>query len=219
MFHVELRQFPHSACRFNLSEQEMRALVDPWAREEWVEMGERKWSPHQARLKVLEGPQIPVEQLSMGRGWPLAERRSEDVTEDLLARARESRDAATRASHDLASDLADDLALQADSLGLGLLSVLEQAPAPLSRAWRLAQARFPELSASESLALAERAVRGLLQGRLVVLVHPGPAAGEGAADPGDGALEVPEGQLEPLLRAVESWTDADEIDAVRLRRA
>src|SRR5438445_7825638 len=85
MFHVELRQFPHNACSFNLTEAELFALVVPWSRERWVELGEREWSPHQARLTVLEGPRLPVEQLSMGRGWRNAQRQSEDVTERMLA--------------------------------------------------------------------------------------------------------------------------------------
>ena len=57
MYHIELRQFPHNMCRFNLTEQELLATVTaPWAREQWIELGERKWSPHQAKLTVLEGP-------------------------------------------------------------------------------------------------------------------------------------------------------------------
>ena len=74
MFHIELRQFPHNVCRFNLSEQELRTLVGPWAREQWIELGGRKWSPHQARLTVLNGPRLTVQELSMGRGWRNAQR-------------------------------------------------------------------------------------------------------------------------------------------------
>ena len=33
MFHVELRQFPHNACSFNLTEAEMGEIVEPWSRE------------------------------------------------------------------------------------------------------------------------------------------------------------------------------------------
>ncbi len=91
MYHVELRQFPHNTCRFNLTEQELLAtVVGPWAREQWIEIGERKWSPHLARLTVLEGPQIPVGQLSMGRGWGNAQRQGEDVTERVIARAKQA---------------------------------------------------------------------------------------------------------------------------------
>lgn len=84
MFHVELRQFPHNACRFNLSEAELRAIVIPWAEGQAVELGERKWSPHTGKLTVLEGPQLDMQQLAMGKGWRNAQRRSRDVTERVL---------------------------------------------------------------------------------------------------------------------------------------
>src|ERR1019366_9554803 len=47
MFHIELRQFPHSAWRFNLSEAELRAVVVPWARED-------------ARIEGAAGAQVPA---------------------------------------------------------------------------------------------------------------------------------------------------------------
>ena len=91
MYHVELRQFPHNFCRFNLTEAELHeAVLDAWARGEWIEFGERKWNPQQAKLIVLEGPHIPLEQLSMGRGWRIAEREGKDVTEQLIAAAHSS---------------------------------------------------------------------------------------------------------------------------------
>src|ERR1700726_3156462 len=40
MYHVELRQFPHNCCRFNLTEQQLReAILDAWARGNWIELG------------------------------------------------------------------------------------------------------------------------------------------------------------------------------------
>ncbi len=97
MYHVELRQFPHNFCRFNLSEQELREVVlDAWAREEWLEFGERKWNPHEASLTVLEGPRLELQELAMGRGWRNAQRRGEDVTERIVA-ARRAALAAERA--------------------------------------------------------------------------------------------------------------------------
>src|ERR1700679_411494 len=90
MYHVELRHSPHSAWRFNLSDQDLRAVVEPWIREQAVDFGERKWSPHLARLTILEGPKLEVQQISMGRGWRTAQRQSEDVTERVLAGAREA---------------------------------------------------------------------------------------------------------------------------------
>src|SRR4029077_8737690 len=69
VYHIELRQFPHNMCRFNLSEPQLATLVLPWVREEWIELGERKWNPNQATLKIVEGPELPLDQLTMGRGW------------------------------------------------------------------------------------------------------------------------------------------------------
>ncbi|MGA9285845.1 MAG: hypothetical protein WBV85_10430 [Solirubrobacteraceae bacterium] len=89
MYHLELRQFPHNFCHFNLTEQALRETVlDAWARGESVEVGERLWNPQQANLIVIEGPELPVDQLSMGRGWRNALRQGTDVTAELLAGAR-----------------------------------------------------------------------------------------------------------------------------------
>ena len=87
MYHVELRQFPHNFCHFNLSDAELAAIVEPWKRGEPIEVGDRKWSPHQAKIRILEGPELALQELSMGRGWRAAERRSRDVTDRVLATA------------------------------------------------------------------------------------------------------------------------------------
>jgi hypothetical protein len=216
MYHVELRQFPHNLCRFNLAEEELHVLVEPWSREQPVEFGERRWSPHQARLTIVEGPQIPMEQLTMGRGWRTAQRQGEDVTDRVLAAAAASQGAATSVPP---KDGSPDTGLLADSLGLELLALLEDHPVPLTRAWQLALARCPELPASECLALAERAVRSLLRSRLIVLLGPVAGADEGGAEVGGAQAEVGEGELEPVLRAVESWTEQGESAGALIRRA
>ncbi|HWX44811.1 MAG TPA: RidA family protein [Solirubrobacteraceae bacterium] len=85
-YHVELRHFPRNVCRFNLGGEELRAAVlEPWVADRPFELGDLKWDPRQARLTVLEGPRIPPDQLSMGRGWRTAQREGRDVTEQLLA--------------------------------------------------------------------------------------------------------------------------------------
>jgi hypothetical protein len=133
VYHVELRQFPHNLCRFNLAEEELRAIAEQWARGEWVDLGERKWNRHQAKLTILEGPRLPVGQLSMGRGWRNAQRQSEDVTARVLAAG-------------------------SDSPGPELLSLLGDDSSALLAAWRVVAARCPERSPSECLALAEQAI-------------------------------------------------------------
>jgi hypothetical protein len=158
MFHVELRKFPHNACAFNLSEAELRELLEPWSREQWVELGERKWNPNEARLTVLEGPHLEVENLAMGQGWRNAQHHSQDVTERVLAQARSSQQTPSpgeRATPDAAASDASG------AVGAELRSLLGPDPDALLAAWRLAAQRRPELSPSESLALAERTLRSL----------------------------------------------------------
>jgi hypothetical protein len=156
MYHFELRQFPHSAWRFNLSDDEMQSIVEPWAREQIVEVGERKWSPHTANITILQGPQLDIAQLSMGRGWRAAQRQSEDVTERVLEAAREAARGAAEPTQALAPGVAhgDPLAL-----GVQIAALLGHDPMGLLDAWRAAAAGSPGLAPSESLALAEHALR------------------------------------------------------------
>ena len=157
MYHVELRQFPHNLCRFNLTEPEIRAIALPWVREQIVDIGERKWSTNQATLTILEGPRLESAQLTMGRGWRAAQRQGEDVTERILAAARQA--ASAEAARVAVSAPADAGAL-ADPLALGvqLASLLGDNPAALLAAWRAAAARHSGLSPSETLAEAEREI-------------------------------------------------------------
>jgi hypothetical protein len=156
VYHVELRQFPHNMCRFNLSERELLdTIVGAWAQEKWIELGERKWNPHQARLTVLEGPRLAVEQLAMGRGWRNAQRQSEDVTERVLEQARQ--DAQAAATSAAGAGAAAGRAGAAEQLP----ELLGADPGALLASWRLTAARRPELAPSEALALAEATLRSL----------------------------------------------------------
>ncbi|HEX4114590.1 MAG TPA: hypothetical protein VHY18_01800 [Solirubrobacteraceae bacterium] len=166
MYHVELRQFPHNFCRFNLTEAELlEAVLDGWARGEWIEFGERKWNPQQAKLIVLEGPHIPLDQLSMGRGWRIAEREGKDVTEQLLEATRSV--SVSTAGSAMTSGPARSHATPASgldptltSLAAELLEMLGKDPMPLMQAWQLALEGHPDRTPSECLALAEGLVRG-----------------------------------------------------------
>jgi hypothetical protein len=158
MYHVELRQFPHNFCRFNLAEGELReTILDAWARDEWIEFGERKWSPHQATLTVLDGPRIAVEQLSMGRGWRNAQRQGRDVTAELLAAARRQQGPEPGAA--VPHPAPEQPALEPDRLASELLALLGDDPVPLARAWQIALEHHPDRSPSECLALAEDLLR------------------------------------------------------------
>jgi hypothetical protein len=177
VYHVELRQFPHSFCRFNMSEQELRdTILSSWARGDWVPAGDRRWSPHQAKLTVIEAPQLAGSELALGRGWRNAQRRGRDVTAQLLASV--SADASAEVSRNVSAPSppavehaaapagaqtmggeADERKALVDALALELLGLLGEEPLPLARAWLLARERNPSLAPSESLALAEAALR------------------------------------------------------------
>ena len=166
MFHVELRQFPHNHARFNLSDADVVALVDPWVRERWVEFGERKWNCNQAKLTIVEGPELPVQKLAMGRGWRTAQREGEDVTERVIAAATGAMERAAApggASNGVAGSgsgaLTDPLAL-----GVQIAMLLGDDPTGLLEAWRAAAASAPALAPSESLALAEQRLRASVAG-------------------------------------------------------
>ncbi len=158
MYHVELRQFPHNFCRFNLSEGELAVLLAPWKGGQPIELGERKWNPHQAKITILEGPELELQEMAMGRGWRAAERRSQDVTDRVLAVAVPSPAAPqTMASGSPAAGpgLADPLA------ALVQIGALLGPEAPqLLEAWRAAAAADPSLSPSGALATAEGRLSG-----------------------------------------------------------
>ena len=89
MFHVELRQFPHVARAFNLSEEDLRErVVAPWVRGVPVEFQERRWLPDRARLVIYEGPRLESTDMGMGRGWGNVTRTGHEVTTTVLEAAR-----------------------------------------------------------------------------------------------------------------------------------
>ena len=152
MYHVEVRQFPHNSCRFNLTDAELRPVLESWVREQAVEFGERKWSPHTARLTILEGPELALRDLTMGRGWRAAQRASEDVTERVLASARTSQIGDPGKAGEPAA-LSDPLAA-----GVQIAALLGPDPGRLLDAWRAAAASSPGVSPSQALALAEESL-------------------------------------------------------------
>jgi hypothetical protein len=236
VYHVELRQFPHNFCRFNLTERELHeTILDAWAKGEWIEFGERKWNPHQAQLTVVEGPQLPLEQLSMGRGWRTAKRQGQDVTEQLLAYTRaaasafvdthargvgslgtanierQGLSAQARRGPEAVASAGSELRLVADSLGLELLTKLGTESAPVAMTWWLAHERYPEHSASDCLKLAELAVQSLAEAGLVVVLV---VDDSGEYEPCSSNMEV-----EQALRAMGSWSSTGGSGPVHIRRA
>jgi hypothetical protein len=175
MFHVELHEFPHSFNAFNVDDAGLWALVEPWVNDRVFEAGEMRWNPRTATITILEGPHLPVDQLSMGRGWRSAQREGADVTERVLAHAREviagmdapasaapaqagGAGAAANTATSHGSAPAQDGAAGGDALALGvaLAALLGSDAERLLAAWREVSARAGGLTPSEALALAER---------------------------------------------------------------
>jgi hypothetical protein len=165
MYHIELRQFPHNMCQFNMTEQELfDNIVLGWAQGQWIEMGDRKWNAHQAKLIVLEGPHLPLEELAMGRGWRNAERHGKDVTEQVIERARQASQPAVAPSPAPGAPADQNNAPAAPAAAdpsEQLRPLLGAESAALLAAWRLTAERRSELSPSESLALAEATLSSL----------------------------------------------------------
>ncbi|MDQ6746046.1 MAG: hypothetical protein M3Z27_08570, partial [Actinomycetota bacterium] len=89
VFHIELRQFPHTARAFNLTEEELRTqILTPWVAGNEVTWAEQEFSPGKARLTIISGPELPAAELGMGRGWQQAMRAGQDVTDTQLDGAR-----------------------------------------------------------------------------------------------------------------------------------
>lgn len=169
VFHLRLRQFPHNHCQFNVSDDELAPIVDAWARGEWIALGERRWSPHQANLTIVEGPRIALAALSMGRGWRQAEREGQVVTGQVLKKAAPAGHGAARqgdpppraAVRRAGSDALDAVAQHPSPADVNVHGLLggNAEGAALLQAWRDVTARSPELSPSERLALAELQLR------------------------------------------------------------
>jgi len=186
VFHVELRQFPHVARSFNLSEEELRATVlGPWLRGDVLELGERRWAPERTKLTILEGPRLRHDEIGMGRGWSNAARSGTDVTQRLVNAARET-------EGPLASGVADfkqEVLAQCAGGRIGVHQV----------AW-LANDRHPDRRPSERLALAEQAIWELLHERRVTMLA-------AAFDHAGELAPVPPEEWQGLLLSWATWAD------------
>jgi len=232
-YHLELRQFPHVARRFNQSEQQVLALAKPWIGEEWIEEAERKWNMNEATLTILEGPKLSMADLAMGRGWRNAQRRSDDVTERVLGAFRKDAGGgvggggsgggggagvAAAAGGGLAATGdsggapgASEFALLADSLGLELLALLGEGPIAPARVWQLAQERLAGRPLAEALALADGAARSLLGRGLVVLCARD-------ADGGEAGEALSAEQVETALGSIDAWAAGEQSSVAIVRR-
>jgi hypothetical protein len=221
VYHVELRESFHNLCHFNLDSGALGAIVKAWTTDPWVEIEGRKWNTDRAKLKIIEGPELPLDQLTMGRGWRAASRIRSETSLPWRSAARASGQGASQegAAQAVAQQAVPDAALEADSLGLELLSLLADGPAPLYYAWRLAAKRFPERTAGEALMLAERSVESLLDAHLVVLLASAANTDGGRGGRDSDGVSIGEHELRTVLNAHDSWARPDHSTAVRMRRA
>jgi hypothetical protein len=147
VFHLELKQFPNVARAFNLTEeQQSRQFLVPWAAGRLIEWDERRWEPAKVKLTIVEGPELPRDQMGMGRGWTTVVKAGTDVTARILEQARQV------SARDPLLDLLKEQ----------IVARLAAAPLALNEAVALADDVNPGRRVSERLALAELAVWELL---------------------------------------------------------
>jgi hypothetical protein len=87
-FHVQLRSEEGRSRVFNLEREELLArVIEPWLSGRLFELAEYEWLPSESSLTILEGPHLDNPDLAIGQGWSNAERKSENVTQRVLAEA------------------------------------------------------------------------------------------------------------------------------------
>jgi hypothetical protein len=92
-FHIEVATGKLHARSFNLTEEELgRTVLDPWLAGRPILLGDRKWTrDDETSLRILEGPELSVQDLAFSQGWANAQRSSTDVTATTLEAATEGR--------------------------------------------------------------------------------------------------------------------------------
>jgi hypothetical protein len=193
VYHVELRESPQVAHAFNLGVARLQAeVMGPLLTGQIFEFGGSEWVPQRMTIVVLEGPELPLHRLGMGRGWINARRVSEDVTKEVLDAAK----AAGAANAGLASAAGRAGAARAPDIERDILARCAVGPLSLPAVWDRAEIVAPDASAGERLVLAEAALNHLLAEGRVELCR-----GE---DPSSASL--PLGEADAVLRAREAWS-------------
>jgi hypothetical protein len=187
VYHLELRQFPHTARVFNLQRAELDAsFVRPWVQGAMIEHDERRWAPERTKLKVLHGPTVRLDELGLGRGWGQVTKGSEDVTDAVVAEAERGAQARPEVE-----SLKEEIVARAGD------------PIDLRGVFALAGAAHPEWRASEQLSVAEQAVWELLHRERVAMVS--------------GGAEIPRERWQETVLQFSSWAPAADSAAISLR--
>jgi hypothetical protein len=188
VFHIELRQFPHVARAFNLSEEEVeRRFLGPFARDQMIELDDRRWAPERVKLTIYEGPELRSDEIGLGRGWANATKSGEDVTARVVALARQAAGSqpAQAAAPSSVEEVKQEILGRCASTSVGIEDVVA-----------IVNAGFGLRRVSERLALAEQAVWELLHQGRVSMVRAGNA--------------VPKEEWAPVLLSWETWVAAGE---------
>jgi hypothetical protein len=93
-FHIEVATGRQHARSFNLTEEELgRTVLDPWLSGRAILLGDRKWKrdDEEIRLRILEGPELSIQDLAFSQGWANAQRSATDVTATVLDTATTGR--------------------------------------------------------------------------------------------------------------------------------
>ena len=157
MYHIELRQFPHNANRFNVERDALMAIAVAWIHDRPVDVAERRWNPREARITIIDGPELTGADLSMGKGWRTAQRRGRDVTSEVMREARAG--SVSGGSPAPGGDVGTSTA-GGEAAAAGLAPLLGPDAERLLAAWLQVASRARGLTPSETLALAERQLRG-----------------------------------------------------------
>jgi hypothetical protein len=162
MFHVEIRMGMSVAREFNLDDRGLYlTFLEPLLSDREFSFEGHDYFPRHTRIVVLEGPELPLDQLGMGRGWGNAERTGTDVTESVLAKAR-----AHLASHPAGTAPAHPApaapAAVEDALRERLIGRLSAGPVTLADIAAIAADLMPESPPEEQLAASRGAALELL---------------------------------------------------------
>jgi hypothetical protein len=195
MYHVELRETIHNTHLFNLEAEDLETrIVAPWLRGKVLDVGERKWVPDRTRLTILEGPQLSLGELGLGRGWNNAVRRGNDVTAEMIDSARGRLPTAAA------------VPLREPDYEHDLLALCASQPVSPLAAWKLADSLPGDPAPWQRLALADGTLRQLVIDGKIEFVA---ASGEAAALDGSA--------VDAALRSSEQWAGDDVTGAVVAR--
>lgn len=152
MFHVELRQFPHVARAFNLNREQLDArFLVPWVKGQLIDLEDRRWAPHRAKIAIYEGPQLRPDEIGLGRGWANVMRGGTEVSEKLIEEL--------------------EAAVPIGEVKRVLEERCAQGPCRLAEVVTLVEDRREGMRASTRLALAEQAVWELLHQQRLTLTR------------------------------------------------